>query len=155
MAQIHVAKKCNKNPPGREVNILPTRRVHIHMRVHMQAQSSQIIQRPNTTGSDRPLLLTYCLQALSTHNLNVQVLSRRHPRSRISSNLLTRTDILHLMNRGTRLIRRNEPHERNAALLSVLNLLTELRRIRRHLAGDTAGAQCIRNIVRLNLTLFI
>ena len=59
------------------------------------------------------------------------------------------------MNRGTRLIRGNEPHERNAALLSVLNLLTELRRIRRHLAGNTAGTQRIRNIIRSRPALII
>lgn len=34
-----------KDPPGREVNILPTRRVHIHM----QACSSQILQQPDIT----------------------------------------------------------------------------------------------------------
>lgn len=48
---------------------------------------------------------------------------------------------------GTRLIRRDEPHERNTALLGVLNLLAELRRIRRHLAA-MPRARSIRNIIR-------
>ena len=62
MAQIHTIKDDDqKDPPGREVNILPTRRVHIHMRVHMQAQqpnyySSQILQRPNTAGITGPTM---------------------------------------------------------------------------------------------------
>ena len=69
MAQIHTIKDDDqKDPPGREVNILPTRRVHIHMRVHMQATVTKLLQQPDITAAkhrrhyrpsdDRPLKIT-------------------------------------------------------------------------------------------------
>jgi len=62
MAQIHTTKDDDpKDPPGREVNILPARRVHIHM----QATVTKLLQQPDTTAAkhrrdyrpydDRPL----------------------------------------------------------------------------------------------------
>jgi len=36
-----------KPPPGREVNILPTRRVHIHM----QATATKLLQQPDITAA--------------------------------------------------------------------------------------------------------
>ena len=65
MAQIHATKDDDqKDPPGREANILPTRRVHIHM----QATATKLLQQPDTTAAkhrrdyrpydDRPLMFT-------------------------------------------------------------------------------------------------
>ena len=56
MAQIHTIKDDDqKDPPGREVNILPTRRVHIHMQATAtKLLQQQILQRPNTAGITGP-----------------------------------------------------------------------------------------------------
>ena len=65
MAQIHTIKdEDQKDPPGREANILPTRRVHIHM----QATATKLLQQPDITAAkhrrhyrpydDRPLMFT-------------------------------------------------------------------------------------------------
>ena len=60
MAQIHATKDDDqKDPPGREVNILPTRRVHIHM----QATVTKLLQQPDNTATKhrrhyRPLMFT-------------------------------------------------------------------------------------------------
>ena len=48
MAQIHGTKDDDqKDPPGREANILPTRRVHIHM----QATVTKLLQQPDITAA--------------------------------------------------------------------------------------------------------
>ena len=69
MAQIHTIKDDDqKDPPGREVNILPTRRVHIHM----QATVTKLVQQPDNTATKhrrhyRPLMFTGPQHAQSEH----------------------------------------------------------------------------------------